>query len=226
MRWLFLLLLTVNIIFFSWNWIAERGTGSSYPQEFAHSPKGKKLVLLHEIESTAAGKPAVDERLLMTPEGGFCYVLGPFISSTEVARAAARTSTISAIVERRWGRMRQSSGYWVYIPSVTSGGARNILRGLFAAGIGDARLGNSTKMKHAVSLGVFPDLEKARKRLLEVKKHGFDVAINKAQIRKRQYWLALRGNEGQRLPKNRLDSLIENTQEAKVEQRPCAGVEQ
>ncbi len=130
-------------------------------------------------------------------------------------------------MERRWSNPKQRPGYWVHIPPAASGGeARNAVRLLNAAGIADVQLITSGEMKHAVSLGIFSTMENARKRLVEVQKQGFDVAINEVRIRKRQYWLALRGNKDKRLPRVMLENLVKNTREAKIERRPCTSLYQ
>lgn len=222
MKWLFLLLLAANVIFFFWNWSGADDADERFRQEPASSVKGNRLLLLSEIESPVVKKPPPEEQQPVAPEAGSCYVLGPFVSSTEVARAATLAAS-SSVIERRWSKIRESAGYWVYIPA-TGGreGVRNILRGLDAVGITDARPGSSEKIKHAVSLGVFPTMGKARARMLEVKKHGFEVVINRAKIRKRQYWLALRGDKREPLSAAMLDNLVRNTRQATVESRPCA----
>ena len=270
MRWLFLLLLAANIIFFSWNWFKEN-SGDSSQQGPAFSSKGKSLVLLRELNPspTPAAKPATEDKPVHAPaettppeeqqpadsrqvaskpaiatpapeesapalhsppqpaaqERGLCYVLGPFTSSTEIQGVITRAATTSAVVERRWSSPQQKPGYWVHIPPTATGGeARNTMQRLESAGISDMQLITSGEMKHAISLGIFSTLERAQKRQMEVEKQGIDAAINEVRIRKRQYWLALRDNKGNRLPRVMLDNLIKGTREAKVERRPCTSL--
>ncbi|HHL45133.1 MAG TPA: hypothetical protein ENJ24_01030, partial [Gammaproteobacteria bacterium] len=68
MRWLFLLLLAANIIFFSWNWFKEN-SGDSSQQGPAFSSKGKSLVLLRELNPspTPAAKPATEDKPVHAP---------------------------------------------------------------------------------------------------------------------------------------------------------------
>ncbi len=100
-----------------------------------------------------------------------------------------------------------------------------MLRRLASLGGGsDIQLITTGEMRHAISLGIFSTLEKARTRMDEVQRLGFDVAINEVQIRKRQYWLALRGSRGKGLSRRVTDNLLKGFQGVKVEQRSCSGL--
>ncbi len=267
MRWLFLLLLAANIIFFFWNWLREDDAGSSYQQETAFSSKGKTLVLLSELEPASTIPPPVKDKpspadsapikelppaaaeqraskpatiasrtstasssppsLPTEQKGGLCYVLGPFTSSAKVQQVISRIANSSALVEKRWSSPQQRTGYWVHIPpAASSKKARDTAQKLNAAGFADAQPITSGEMKNAVSLGIFSTRESARKRLARVKKHNRDTVINEVRIRKRQYWLALRDDEGKRLLQRMLNGLIRNERGVKVEQRPCTTLHQ
>jgi len=260
MRWLFLLLLAVNIIFFSWNLFkGDNNDASSSRNGTVLSTTSKKLMLLSEIdlspkvkshpedESLPALKPdntiltadpqpaasdpssttttTVESPQTITHETGLCYVLGPFASGTEAQRVITRTATTTAIVERRWSSPRIRPGYLVHIPPAANiKEARSTISVLNTAGISDARIIPSGEMKYAVALGIFPTIESARKRLKKVHKYDIDVTINEVRIRKRQHWLALRGNNGTRLPKVVLNNLLKDIQGVTVERRSCANL--
>ncbi|HFC53182.1 MAG TPA: SPOR domain-containing protein [Gammaproteobacteria bacterium] len=153
-----------------------------------------------------------------------CHVLGPFANASEVQRLLARVESTPAVVERRWSSPHQKPGYWVHIPPADSSSeARAVLRRLSSLGGGsDIQLITSGGMRHAISLGIFSTPEKARRRMEEVQRLGFEVAINEVQIRKRQYWLALRGSRGKGLSRRLMDNLLKGYEGVKVERRPCS----
>ncbi len=156
--------------------------------------------------------------------GKRCYVLGPFASANEVQRVVQRSGSTAAVVERRWSNPRQRPGYWVHIPPAASAGeARAALRRLTSLeGSGDIQLITSGEMRHAISLGIFSTMENARKRVREVQQYGFNVAVNEVQIRKRQYWLALRGSRGRGLSDRVIGDLLEGFTGVGVERRSCS----
>ncbi len=256
MRWLFLLLLAANLLFFSWNWLRNGNEQVSRDVDAASREKG--LVMLSELpRSTEEPEPAPQAEPALPPsppslpdegtksaatkpplpqpaeETSFnpeatpqprktCYVLGPFNSSGAVQDILKRITNSPAILERRWSSPQQRLGYWVHIPpAASSKEARDIVQVLNRAGISDVQLINSGEMRNAISLGIFSSMENARKRRNEVARQGFDVAINEVKIRKRRYWVALRGSGGRPLSGNLLERLIEDTTEAGIEKRPC-----
>ncbi len=172
--------------------------------------------------SPPASKPA--ERPAAAGAGGSCHVLGPFANAPEVQRLLARVESTPAVVERRWSSPHQKPGYWVHIPPADSSSeARAVLRRLSSLGGGsDIQLITSGGMRNAISLGIFSTPEKARRRMEEVQRLGFEVAINEVQIRKRQYWLALRGSRGKGLSRRLMDNLLKGYEGVKVERRPCS----
>ncbi len=262
MRWLFLLLLAANLLFFSWNWFRNSEDQASLDPAVGTTQGAKGLVLLSELKpaeedlqqrsnhpvppsrmatansppaeipaTPAAVKSPAQERAMdtlpaPTKTGGhgekLCYVLGPFASSSAVEELLKRTVNSPAIVERRWSRPQQRPGYWVHIPPVgSSKEARNIVQILSQAGISDVQLITSGEMKNAISLGIFSTMENARKRQNEAVQQGFEVVIDEVKIRKRRYWVALRGSGGRALSEGLLGKLIEDAAEAKMEKRSC-----
>ncbi len=98
MRWLFLLLLAANIIFFFWNWLREDDAGSSYQQEAAFSSKGKTLVLLSELEPALTIPPPVKDKP-SPADSAPIKELPPATAeqrASEPVTTASRTSTASS----------------------------------------------------------------------------------------------------------------------------------
>ncbi len=261
MRWLFLLLLAANLLFFSWNWFRNGEYQELRDPALASVSKRKSLFLLSELQptekqgspkeldhpqpepdTTVPAVPEPDRRTIPPPEAsppsepsitqptgtiieeerGLCFVLGPFGSSNAVQEVLKRATNSPAIVEKRWSSPEQRPGYWVHIPPAgSSNEARNIVRILNQAGISDLQLITSGEMRNAISLGIFSTMENARKRQSKVAQQGFDVTINEVKIRKRRYWLALRGSGGRLLSKRQLEKLVAENGEVKIQRRPC-----
>ncbi len=262
MRWLFLLLLAANLLFFSWNWFRDDDQPTrNHPT--AGSAQGEKgLILLSELKSAEKSSPGESDRSASQPETAspepatgeptapsavkpsthrpatattparaktatlderICYVLGPFGSSNVVQEVLKRIINSPAIVERRWSSPQQRPGYWVHIPPAgSSNEARSIVQILNQEGISDVQLITSGEMRNAISLGIFSTMQNARKRQQEVTQQGFEVVIDEVKIRKRLYWLALRGSGGRALSRELLDRVTADADEAEIEQRPCS----
>ena len=124
------------------------------------------------------------EAVSVAPEP-VCHTVGPLLDTGEVALISEKLSLNGFQLNVRDGKVREPSGYWVYMPAMPAGKARSIVADLDARGMKDYFIGK----KNHISLGIFSTEKKARKRLNRVKDLGYDAQLGQRYRNRVVHWL-------------------------------------
>lgn len=114
-----------------------------------------------------------------------CQTLGPFLKKHDVTAVFALLSRNGYVLKVRDGDAREPAGYWVYLPAMEANEARRIVADLDAHGMKDYYIGK----QNYISLGIFSGKDKAERRLMEVKRLGYDAILDQRFRTRDVYWL-------------------------------------
>lgn len=187
MRSLCLLLILSNVLYFTWAQFIDLDF-SRYSAASADSA-ARNIQLASEVDrpdvAAAADVP------ITPPSGtqGDCVSVGPFASLSEATRAAATLSAAGFDSKQRVEQGELWAGYWVYVPDLgVPGAAESAIRQLRDRGVADVFLlpGESSPV---LSLGVFVDIDRARRRAQTAQELGLKVRLADRKRTGSVYWI-------------------------------------
>jgi len=134
---------------------------------------------------TVAQDREVEPEPVSVAQEPVCHTIGPLLDFGDVTSISEQLSLHGFQLNVRDGKVREPSGYWVYMPAMPAGKARSIVADLDAQGMKDYFIGK----KNHISLGIFSTEEKARKRLNRVKDLGYDAELGQRYRSRAVHWL-------------------------------------
>ncbi|MDH5190539.1 MAG: SPOR domain-containing protein [Gammaproteobacteria bacterium] len=186
MKWLFGVLVILNIAFFVWQINYE----SEVEIDLSKLPpiQGENLVLLSEVENLSSRKKRPNR-----PDGrempAACYALSSFPNLEDAEKMAAvfRESGIDA--EERVGEEKDKLGYLVFLPSTGSlDEARRSIEDLKKKKIEDYAIVTVDGIENTVVLGLYQTRPAVDRRTAELKELGYDISVIE-HFRKRAIYL-------------------------------------
>lgn len=192
MRWLFIGVVALNLLYFGWRLVAAEdapvpvGVQDSRPMPVKDFPS--KLRLLSERVESVPAPPAVAPSPMLSRG---CPAVGPFPSDADAARVTRALSGHgfeTAVV----GMDKSASPlFWVYLPALSSRqAASRKLRELQAKGIDSFMVADGPDA-NAISLGSFANRDSALGVQARMKASGYEVAIREQAKDIRQAWVIL-----------------------------------
>lgn len=173
MRWLLLLLVFLNVLY----WFVHLDNPEGRAAPATPQLQVPAIQLLSEVGMTSLAAPTFS----LVPNGNIqrCYTVGPFSSVAEAQRIA--TALQNAGAEGSAVRDAQSgdpSEYWVYLPPHPSrNDAVTVALGLANRGFRDYFIVRDGDRRNAISLGVFSTIERAQERQRQIRALGQDALI-------------------------------------------------
>lgn len=184
MKWIFAILLVINILFFT-----VMQLGSSYGGEplRGHEPvKAEKIKLLVEPRkapelalamSEAPVKPG--DSAAVAAKSEICLEWGQFSGDTlkRVAQALEKLQLGEKLIQRK---AEKSGGYWVYVtPRKTLQEAQKKVAELKRLGVQESYIVREpSEMQYAISMGIFSTAEAATKYLDQLREKGVKSAVS------------------------------------------------
>jgi hypothetical protein len=215
MKWLFLLLLTVNAAIFAWGYqlplteqpaveaggdvgnmrlVSELAEEQKVEQEAADKseskPEEEPQVAASETEpeKTAQDKPQEKESEPEEDAVKMCGTIGP-VKDHKVAKEVMdnlKQAEIEAKLERKIEK--EQIGFWVVIPPMEDGSqAQAKIDELAKVGLEDIWHFRGGGMKNAISLGMFAKKENAENFSKEVLEKGFETEMRPRYLNKANY---------------------------------------
>ena len=182
MKWLIYFLLICNIGFAAWHFrsldmLEDRASGAL---EISHE---NQLVLLREFQQ--------QQTKLTKPHGEkLCYSIGPFAKKSQADKAEQLLRDNNFVTKSSNIRDSSRSGYWVILPASGSRqGAMKYIEQLKKLKIKDYFLVATGAHENAVSLGVYSNIQLARRRLDEMTQLGFIPQMESVALPQNEYWL-------------------------------------
>lgn len=211
MRFLAALLLLANLALFAWIYTQPPQPLPEY-KPVPVPPGITPLVLLSERQETnataaspdnagqasAAISDAAPETAAQVPTDPvpepqpetvtpprLCQTIGPLIKVDEVEQIAEQLRASGYEVRQRSGKVREPSGYWVYLPTMPAAEARRIVAELDAEGMTDYFIGK----QNYISLGIFRAKDKAGVRLKQIMDLGYKPILDQRYRIRTVHWL-------------------------------------
>jgi aspartokinase len=184
MKWIFAILLIINILFFT---VMQLGSGyAKEPLRGHETVKAEKIKLLAEPQKTPALVLAMSESSVKTGDGASveakseaCLEWGQFSGDTlrRVSVALEKLQLGEKLIQHK---AEKTGGYWVYItPRKTLLEAQKKVNELKQLGVQESYIiRESSAMQYAISLGIFSTAEAATKYLDQLRGKGVKSAIS------------------------------------------------
>ncbi len=190
LRALILLLLCMNLGVAAW-WIWH------HEPEAIVLPATDKGVSSLTLLSESERPPVVAATELDTvpePESAslHCLSLGPFATPADLRRAMNLLMPKVERIQYREVAAAALRGYRVYLPAAGSRAeALEVARALAAHGVNDYYVVTAGDQQNTVSLGIFRDLENAKRRQDEIAAMGYNPTVEARTGQASQWWIDL-----------------------------------
>ncbi|HDP90130.1 MAG TPA: SPOR domain-containing protein [Thioalkalivibrio sp.] len=227
MRYLFLLLVLLNLGYWGW----QQTLSPPPPAAPARVPADvAPLLLLSERETgvtplavaPAAGPANESPAAEPVPDALRCYTLGPLRSPESAQALAALIEAEGVPVSMREREEEEIAGYWVYLPAFDSRrAAMAVARELADKGVKDYYVVPNGDYVNAVSLGLFSEPQRADRRTRQIAALGYD-AITSVRYRTRTlYWLDYDERGERRVPAQIWEHATTDTESVQRISRDC-----
>lgn len=119
-----------------------------------------------------------------------CVSIGPFRDLTETTQAMTAMRAAGHEPRQRLTEGEVWIGHWVFLPAFESrSDARTVLNRLKNSGIADSYIVPSGEERNAVSLGVFAERDRARRRVAEISALGYAPRVADRHRSGAVYWI-------------------------------------
>ena len=176
MRWVFIVLLMFNGIYYVWQQyvLTEDATQGLVAKHSGGQPSGR-LVLLKELSEEGAAQE-VPARGASKPS--ICWLIGPFKEEVTGRQVVNRLEALDIKLQLRDVTLSGKPDYWVHIPPLPSRkAALKLLRELQSRKI-DSFLIAQGELKNGISLGLFTQKGRAESVYKKRAEQGYEAKIN------------------------------------------------
>jgi hypothetical protein len=184
MKWIFAILLVINILFFS---VMQFGSSHDREPIHGHEPvKAENIKLLAEPRKAlepvlALSEPPVQsgDSILVEAKPEICLEWGQFSGSTlkRVTEALDKLKLGEKLIQYK---AEKNGGYWVYVtPRKTLEEAQKKMEELKRLGVEESYIiREPLAMQYAISMGIFSTAETATKYLEQLREKGVKSAVS------------------------------------------------
>ena len=197
MRWIFLTLVLLNMLFAALELYAGIGGQGSEVGRYNVVEGGARLLLLSESDASHAGVASSNSE--STEQ--LCLLAGPLIERADAKRLIAELQRLEVAAEIVVQTITKAPNYWVYLePYETRKAAIAKLKALQLAKV-DSYLITQGELANGISLGVFENIDSARRMLERRQGQGYDVKIRELGKKNFEYWVSVAGGYSAELDK-------------------------
>ncbi len=243
MRSLFILLLIVNLSYLIWG-VAFSGKNTSSPS--ISQPQGDQtLTLLSEqadnmlvsadekiskLDKTSKSniKPStkpntkIDKNL--SPSIGpakTCYSLGPILDEKDSKKLEQKLRQVGFKPKHKAITDKEPKSYWVYFPKQkTLEDAKAVANQLRDSNVSDYQIIRKGKFTNAISLGLYNGYSRAKIRVRNLKKLGFNPKVQTRYKEVTRHWLGFQESDQKRL-KTSIWEKVQTDNPLQKLARPC-----
>jgi len=192
MRWLFLLLLMMNIFYFVWSQQQLPSLAQSVSSFTLYDGEKDKIRLLGEVEGLK-GLPAAGVRLA---DNERCLFLGGFEHQADAMALEQRLLSLDIMSKVHEREDEAGVDYWVYLAPLSSReAALRQLKELQLRAI-DSYLITQGDLANGISLGIFSRHDSARSVQQRMRSIGYAAELRELRRTSRTYWLQVPSRSG------------------------------
>ena len=129
-----------------------------------------------------------------------CFTIGPLATLVQQRRAEDRLRPFADQMRLRTTQADRDRGWWVFVTAPNRSGAIALARRLAERGVEDYFVVADADLPDAVSLGLFQDLDNARRRLASIRRLGFDAQLSIRREDVPQFWIDYQIDPGTQAP--------------------------
>lgn len=226
MRWVFLLLLLLNIALFAWQHRLAPSAGGELsltaPREVAAA--AQTLRLLSEAQAPATQTADGAAATAVETDAARCLVLGGFETVERARQLEQRLLSLDVAAQVVAIEASLGADHWVYIPPLASRQASlRQLRELQARRI-DSYLITEGELANGILLGVFPRLEAAVSVAEKLRAAGYAPQVRELPRIYQEYWLRVAAKDRRLVDGGMLQRLASDFSDLKHQLISCSGV--
>lgn len=230
MRWLIAGFVAINVVVLVWQLLTRSDIDIDVQEPAARNisevADAPRLELLGELNTSTlstmrqTSQNQVGERA--SQASILCTLVGPFNRLLRAEYFLERLTALELEAQVQELEVPGEPGYWVYLPSQGSRKqAFNILRELQAKGI-DSYVIPGGELENGVSFGMFSQKDLADKRLVAMKKEGYEAELKEVIRSFQEVWVVLQpGQAGQLSQEAWQQMMLEEEDELERRQNYC-----
>ncbi len=222
MRWLFLLLLVLNLFYYAW-----------HQQQAPLRAKEVTAVELRQGSSQGVKLLSSADRIRVKPESATmplsevakdsCLFLGGFQQGAEAQALEQRLTALDVRAQVRTVDASAGLDFWVYLAPLASRQASlRQLKELQARRI-DSYIITQGDLKNGISLGIFPRQDSAESVIRRLRDAGYEPLLRELPRAQRSYWVRI-APESRRLADDALEQLSLDFSGLQHQIMPCESV--
>ncbi|MCW3150885.1 SPOR domain-containing protein [Stutzerimonas stutzeri] len=218
MRWVFLSLLVLNILYFVFQQQAPLQV-KRVESPMTYSPAGARIALLSE----SVVEPREQTRL-EAGEGEVCLFLGGFDEEETVRVLEQRLLSLDIQVSLQLIEFAAGVDYWVYLPPLASRQASlRQLRELQSRNI-DSYIITVGDLANGISLGIFSRKDSAEGVVARLRDVDYAALVRELPRMHRKQWLRVEPESRELLGGALLQALVRDMPSLQHRQMPCASI--
>ena len=223
MRWVFIVLLLLNVVYFGWELDRQirldrlNAATDMHPAAGAQTLKlitegdarpkiyqksdvtassSDSIFVLPADNQLVAELPDITTMNLDTVPGNFyCYTFGPIEEEILAIGIGDWFTSRRAVTNIRFSDEKGKQLFWVYLTPQESGhDALDIMSDLKDKGVEDYRLISKDELQNTISLGLYSGHDALNERIGELKQQGYQPIVVPYDDGKRVYWVDVRLN--------------------------------
>lgn len=219
MRWLFLLLIMLNVFFYVWHQQQAPLRGKEVAPLDAYQARQQGIQLLGE-----AADPIRRESAPASWAGAACLYLGGFDQEASARLVEQRLLSLDIQAGVRTMDVEAGTDYWVYLPPLASRDASlRQLRELQSRNI-DSYLITVGDLSNGISLGIFSRKDSGEGVQGRLREAGYDPFIRELPRVQRKYWVRIASQSTRLIDEALLAGLARDMPALQQQQMPCEGI--
>lgn len=218
MRWVFLLLLLLNSLYYGWSHLnASARAGNVLMLE--RYPETHESI--HLVSDRSAYKESDPVAL---PTGDVCMYVGGMAREEAVKQLEQRLLSLDIQADIEEVDSTVATDYWLYLPPLASRQASlRLLKELQARKI-DSYIITQGDLINGVSLGIFPNSDSAGSVMQRLRDAGYQPAMRELPRAHREYWVRIAPESNRLIDDELLKRLALSFSGLRHEQKACRDV--
>ena len=187
MRWIFLTLLLLNALFAVVEWSSRIDKREMFDKPYKAVEEGR-LAMLGESGHLQGGEPLLVAEIMVEP---LCLLLGPLDAEVKATKLLALFQGRGIKADLVSQSIVKAPNYWVYLAPFDSRASAVVkLKELRAVKV-DSYLITQGELANGISLGVFENIDSARRMSNRRRGQGYDAKVSEIGRSEYEYWVAI-----------------------------------